>query len=576
MTKERPFLSKSIPKISLNKHINNSTIKLDNVSLDDKILLINGYIKEGNLDSAFNVLNSVEDKYHNYDKYWQVHALYHHNSLDLDTAIESYKKALALNNNLVDSLFNLAMIYDSQLNYEESSKLYKEALDLRPNNKQLWLKFSTSLFELGKYELSEKAVKNALLLEPIDEPMAYLIMTALNIVKGELSLAKETANKSISYEANNPEAYACLGDIYSYESNFVEAEKYFRKTLELNPKHTQSFKSLTKMNCLSSSDITFVNMLTNFENNNLSDTQKISAGFGISNVFDLEKNYDNAFNYLKISNKLKKDLLSKNDLDKKMINNIDDMIEVFNHSFLQYSNKSNLKYEPIFIVGMPRSGTTLISQIISSHSKVCGCDELTYIHDIVSDFNQSNITTKDITNGALRYVDKISKKNPLDLKITVDKMPQNYLYIGYIKLMFPNSKIINVNRNPIDNFLSIYQTHFVSGHNYSYDFNDIANVYDKYLIILEYWNKLFPNEIYNIYYEDFINDLKKNTNQLLGFCDLSVENSCYEFHNNKSHVQTNSFYQVRQKLYSSSVNKWKNYEKFIKEDFKGYQKYIND
>ena len=169
-----------------------------------------------------------------------------------------------------------------------------------------------------------------------------------------------------------------------------------------------------------------------------------------------------------------------------------------------------------------------------------------------------------------------SKKNPLDLKISVDKMPQNYLYIGYIKLMFPNSKIINVNRNPIDNFLSIYQTHFVSGHNYSYDFNDIANVYDKYLIILEYWNKLFPNEIYNIYYEDFINDLKKNTNQLLGFCDLSVENSCYEFHNNKSHVQTNSFYQVRQKLYSSSVNKWKNYEKFIKEDFKGYQKYIND
>ncbi len=141
-------------------------------------------------------------------------------------------------------------------------------------------------------------------------------------------------------------------------------------------------------------------------------------------------------------------------------------------------------------------------------------------------------------------------------------------------MMFPNAKIININRKPLDNFLSIYQQEFATGQFYSYGFQDIASVYDEYLNLMKLWRELFPDEIYDINYEDFISDIKINTDKLLHYCDLSKQESCYQFYNNNTYVQTASFYQIRQKPYKTSIDKWKNYQEFIKPLLNNFKKYL--
>jgi hypothetical protein len=229
---------------------------------------------------------------------------------------------------------------------------------------------------------------------------------------------------------------------------------------------------------------------------------------------------------------------------------------------------------------MPRSCTTLVEQILSNHPKVFGGDEQDFVSDLlIENFGKKfdnlklffegviNFDKKDFKKMGEKYLSKMRNISDNSERST-DKMPENFLWIGLIRLILPNSKIIHCYRNPKDNCLSIYKNHFPNGKiNYSYELTKIVDYYNLYSGLMNYWNNLLPNFIFNIKYENLISNPEDEIRNLLNVCDLDWNKDCLNFHNNKRIIKTASDVQARNKIYNSSVNSWKNYEKYLKKYF---------
>ena len=305
----------------------------------------------------------------------------------------------------------------------------------------------------------------------------------------------------------------------------------------------------------------------------MNDNQKMHLAFGLGKAYEDTKSYENAFKYFKLANQLRRKNLKYNINDD--IAFFKNLKKIFNKElFNKFKNSGNLSKRPIFIVGMFRSGTTLVEQILASHSKVYGGGESRVFFQAMSSFLKfdsksvfkKNLDTykpstfEDIGN---LYI-SVAKKFQPNFEFITDKQPLNFKWIGLIKLALPNAKIIHCKRNPIDNCLSIYKNYFDFNDNpYSYDLNELAQHYNLYADLMKYWNSLLPEFIYNISYEELIKNQKDQTEKLLNFSNLDWEENCMNFFKNKRNVNTASVMQVRRPLYKDSVNSWKNYEKYL-------------
>ena len=245
----------------------------------------------------------------------------------------------------------------------------------------------------------------------------------------------------------------------------------------------------------------------------------------------------------------------------------------FNKKFFSnYTESINLDKTPIFIVGMPRSGTTLVEQILSSHPNVFGGDELNYIPDLVKKYLKNDLNLLNTDSEILRqisneYIDRLKKLSSDSKKIT-DKLPMNFKWIGLIKIILPNSKIVHCTRDSRDICLSIFKNFFTSNKmNFAYDIEEICEYYNLYSNMMKYWQTLLPNFIYDINYEKLVKKPKDQIKYLLKECNLDWNDNCLKFYENKRAVQTRSDIQVRQKIYKTSINSWKNYRKDLEGPF---------
>ena len=220
-------------------------------------------------------------------------------------------------------------------------------------------------------------------------------------------------------------------------------------------------------------------------------------------------------------------------------------------------------YSPIFVIGMPRSSTTLVEQILSNHSKVYGAEEVEFIPNLA----REKFDECDLQKIGEEYVNKM-KNISSNSDRTTDKLPANFLYVGFIKLILPRSKIIHCYRNSKDNCLSIFKNQFSSKKiKFAYDMNEIVSYYSLYENLMNYWKTTLPNFIYEIKYENLVLDTKNEIKNLLLNCDLDWSNNCLNFHNNNRPVKSASDTQIRSKIYNSSINSWKNYEKHLNKYF---------
>ena len=446
-----------------------------------------------------------------------------------ESAANAFQKAITLDNKFSEAYNNLANVQKRLDLIEDAIQNYKKSIDLNPNNLEANYNFANLLKDKKQYNEALKKYEKVLKINP-----------------------------------SFPDVYNNIGTIYSILGKFDECRYYFVKSIKLNKYFAEPYKNYVQATKINSNDKIFHLLKDILIEKNLSDDQKEIFYYSISKAY-FDTGEDNlAFNNLKLANDLK---LKKMNYSKKLQNKEFKEIKEFftNHSDVKEKNNDDSKTIPIFILGMPRSGTSLLEQIISNHSKVFGGGELNFLPEAVdasgwrNDRNLKDIT-KYIRNKYYKNLETISKKN-----FVTDKLPGNFKRIGFIINALPESKIIHLERSPMAVCWSNYKSNFNSdGMAFTLNQENIAEYYLSYRNLMNYWYEKYAEKIITINYEKLVNNFEKEVKDLFVKLDLKWEKQLYEFHKNDRPVETASFMQVRSKIYKNSSEQWKKYKQYLK------------
>jgi len=469
-------------------------------------------------------------------------------------------------------LYNLiGMSYKEMKNSVEAKKNFLISIDLDPKNLAAITNLANLYRLLKKFITAEKYFKEVLFVNP------NYVTALLNYgnLKADLDKNDEALNlykKASQLDKNNIIIHYNLGLMYQSLGDFNNSKKYFEKTLKINKKFTTADKLISTSTDYNLNKDHLLSMENKINNLSLRDDQKIDLYFAISKAYESLSNYKNSYYNFEKGNKIKKKLV-KYDFQKDKAQ-FDAIQEGFKNINLDKETSRHFYDQKIiFIVGLPRSGTSLIEQIISSHSNVYGAGELSFLDDIIKkkEFKNYNFTNNlnsfnEIKSIANDYYNLIKNFNINEKNIT-DKAPLNFRWIGFIKLLFPNAKVIHCMRNAEDNLLSLYKNVFDENLNWVYDQKNLIDFYNNYLNLMNFWEKTLPNYIYNIKYEKLIQNQDAEIKNLINFCGLSWEDNCLKSHNNKKTIKTVSSFQARKPIYNKSVNISEKYKPYLKDFF---------
>ncbi|MDA7441081.1 tetratricopeptide repeat protein [Candidatus Pseudothioglobus singularis] len=484
----------------------------------------------------------------------------------LDEATLSYKKALSIQPDYVDAHYNLGNVLCELGLLWDAVKSYKDAINLKSNYYQAHNNLGNTYRKLGEIELSVESLKEVLVINP-NHSDAH---NNLGVCLMELGLrveAIECFKKAIEIDSEFVDAYNNLGITSMELGQLDEATKFYESALTYNSNYTIAHHNLSAIKKYSAGDDQILKMESILFNQELSDSDRMHLNFALARVNEDLGNDKEFFEMLHEGNRLRKQRLKysideslkhhkliKKDFSNKLIRNIN----------LTYKN---INKRPIFIVGMPRSGTSLVEQIISSHHEVYGAGELTNIEKLVFPLlrtKEGALSDNDFLNLRNQYLDSLKRFNASE-KVITDKMPLNFEYIGFIFSAFPEAKIVHLKRDARATCWSIYKHYFHSeGNGYSYNFDDLSQFYGLYVELMNYWHKLYPEKIYDISYEELTNNQEKETRKLIEYCDLDWDENCLNFHDNKRGVKTASALQVRKKMYRGSSDAWRKYSDYLK------------
>ena len=472
-----------------------------------------------------------------------------------------------------NEIINLIKLIQSK-KYKIAENNCKKLLKKFPNSFNIYNYLGLSLANQNQSMSAINSYQNALKIKPnFAQAHNNLGITLKNT--GKVNEAIDCYLNAIKYKPDFAEAYNNLGLIMMDQGKNEEAKLHFHKAIKIKPNLTYVHRHLSVITKYTKTNPHIKEMKKNILNSNILDNEKMHLAFGLGKAFDDIGEYKNAFKYFEIGNNLRRRNITydiKND-----INFFNSLKKKFNKNlFKKFEKSGNLERTPIFIVGMHRSGTTLTEQILCSHPEVFGGGESRLLAQIVYKFLNSNLKNnffdslndldfKKIEEMGNIYIN-VAKNFQPNYKYITDKQPTNFLWLGIIRLILPNAKIIHCIRNPADNCMSIYKNYFNFDDNpYAYNLNELGQYYNLYKDLMKFWHSILPNYIYDISYESLIKNQKIETQKLLKFCNLKWNDNCMMFYKNKRYITTASLVQVRKPIYNNSIKSWKKYEKYIKD-----------
>ncbi|MCP4024353.1 MAG: tetratricopeptide repeat protein, partial [Desulfobacteraceae bacterium] len=422
----------------------------------------------------------------------------------------------------------------------------------------------------GDLTNAEKCYQNALKIDP-DHINALNNLGNARKKAGKPEAAESAYQKAIALKPDLAEAHSNLGVIFQENGQLEKAVASFKKAISINPALAETHKYLSFAVRHTEYDQDIKAMERLYNQKTITPQQRMFLGFALGKAFEDLKEYDKAFEYIAQANRLMRSTIHFSIEETQTL--FDRITKTFTKDFFDACNEfGHPDPTPIFIIGMPRSGTTLVEQILASHSRVFGAGErnafMSLTQNILSRlFSTSHHpdtikTFKTISQQiGQEYISTIRQQSH-DAKHITDKMPYNFLLVGLIKTCLPNAKIIHCKRNPMATCFSIFKNHFpdTKANLYAYDLNELGQYYNLYQSLMSHWKKVLPNYIHEINYEDLVSAQEKHTRQMLNFCNLPWDKQCLSFHKSKRKVATASAFQVRQPIYEDSVQFWKRYE----------------
>jgi len=488
----------------------------------------------------------------------------------VDEAIAAFNNALLTKPDYAEVHYNIGTTLAGQGKLEEAIVAYNKALLIKPDYAEAHNNIGVVLKAQGKADEAIGAYNKALLIKP-DYADAHNNIGVAHKAQGKTDEAIAAYNKALLIKPDFADAHNNIGVALKAQGKAEEAIGAYNKALLIKPDFAAAHRNLGTLKKYTYSDPQVVQMEKLHAAIDVSDEDRCHLCFALAKSSEDLGNLEEAFRYLKEGNALRKRFLNYDIVqDKKIFYKIKESANSFKNFSSNVSGEENLP-TPILILGMPRSGSTLVEQIISNHSKVTAGDELNFLTRFGLALAQGNteVTSNKLRKVRDQYLDELMKLSAGQPFVT-DKMPSNFFYIGLICSALPEAKIIHVKRNPASTCWSNYKQHFVGKEQgYSYDLLDVVHYYQMYEELMLYWEEQYPGKIYHLDYEQLTTDQESETKKLIQYLGVNWEDACLYPEENKRYVKTASNLQVRKKVYKGSSEQWKKFEKYLNKAFDG-------
>ncbi len=451
-------------------------------------------------------------------------------------SVSAYRRALGHRPDYPSALYNLAGTLALLGEHSQAVGVYRGLLRLAPDDAEAWSALGLSLLEIGEEAESKKALEEALRLKP-----------------------------------NDAELLSELGVAHQIEGDLEAAGRLYLASIESDPGFAYAYDNLVRSRRMKTDDLALVDPIVKIASDQSRDDEsRLIARFALGKIYDDCADHAKAFENYAIGNALKHRMV---DFDAAAHSAwVDRVIEEYDEEFFRaHSGEGNPSARPVFVIGMIRSGTSLVEQILASHSRVYGAGELPEITRLATNLPASlntpveypecirQLDANAVRAAANEYLRYLADRDDQAQRV-VDKLPTNFLHLGLIAVLLPNARVVHCRREPLDVCLSIYFQRFAHGNFYAYDFDDIAAYYAEYERLMGHWRDVLPLEILDVQYEKLLDDQESETRRMLAHCELDWEDACLAFHRSQRPVRTASSWQVRQPLYRTAKARWKNFE----------------
>ena len=485
---------------------------------------------------------------------------------------ESEKLTQALvreNPDNVNAALLLARIAIMAKCFEDARVILERITQTKPRFVAAWHDLATVLKELHHYEEAVSILENAVSIEPNNALTHYYHGAALAMAARPED-AVDAYRTAVTLDPKIPGAHIGLGHVLKTVGDQEGGIEAYRQAIELRPNFGETYYSLSNLKTFRFNDSEIENMQTRLANDKLPIDCRVHFAFSIGKAFEDQKQYDNAFEHYRLANQLHRDSIAYDPVQTEVAHRR--MCEIFDDEFFARHRAGGYGCErpdPIFIVGLPRSGSTLLEQILASHSQVDGTSELPDISMIAQGLTEpktgrvfpgcmTDMGPEELARLGQQYLTQTQRHRGSSPFFT-DKMPNNFAYTGFIKAILPNAKIIDARRHPMDSCFGSFKQHFAKGQTFTYDLFELGEFYLEYDLMMAHWNKVLPGQVLRVQYENVVENLEDEVKRILTFCELPFEEGCVNFHETERAVRTASSEQVRQPIYKGAVATWKRF-----------------
>ena len=480
-----------------------------------------------------------------------------------DDAIEQWQAALDLQRKSPDVHYNIGNLLRKRERLDQAEHHYRQALALNPYFFQACNNLGIVLHDLGRFAEAEECYREALRLQPNFAACHSNLAATLQL--RNRAEAEESCLRALTLDPDLAEAMVVLADLLSHRGEFANAEALLRKAIAIEPNLYAAWAGIPGLRKMTEADLPWLVRAEQLTQQAMPARTAVYLRHAMGKYHDDVKNFDMAFLNHQAANELSKRYAVPYDAAGEE-RNVDAIIDRYDAQFVnRQRSDASASTRPVFIVGMPRSGTSLAEQIIAAHPAAFGAGELPFWETVrhESDAQHRDQLEQELPRHAARYLATLDGHSILAERV-VDKMPANFHALGLIHAAFPNARIIHMERNPIDTCLSIYFQNFDASYTYANDLNHLAHQYQCYRRLMEHWRSVIPQDrLLHVPYKRLVGDQEYWTRTILEFLDLPWNPLCMDYHLKDRTVGTASNWQVRQKMHGASVERWRNYEKFV-------------
>lgn len=519
-------------------------------------------------------------------------------------AVHHFRESIKLDPNNPDVYNNLGNVLRVVDQPGEAIRVYERALKMHPNFAECWCNLAAALNESGRYNRGLKALERALELDPrlaqaynnrgdiylaqarYEEALAEYrkavelspkyTAALINMARTQRDMdlpeeALQTLELALDLEPRNPEGLLVKGVLHEQMGDRERAAGSFKAAIEASPQMTVAHYYLSQIRGREGSDEEFAAMHGLSESAGMNANARMYLGFGLYRAYEQREMYDEAYANLAEANRIKADSTPYDDADTARY--IQSIVDAARSSIERLGDApGSPDTRPVFVLGMPRSGTSLTEQILASHSNVAGAGELSFAYDtahLIREItrekfpdNMHLLSGEQYTELGESYMARHSPEN-LAARYVVDKTPLNFQYIGLLGLALPKARFIHCHRDPVANCWSIHRMPFDEKQTYAHSLESLGRYYTRYWNLMQTWHEMFPGRILDVCYEDTVAHVESQARRMLDFLVLPFEDAVLEYHKTKRLVKTPSASQVRQPIYKDRLAAWKKYEKHL-------------